>query len=105
MTDADRHVSIIFCGGCNPRIDRGRLADELARRLAARGCRISYNRRDADLLICLSGCTADCARHDGPAGVPGIAVAAAAVDAVSVPEADIADVVIQKAERYLKLKQ
>ncbi len=101
MADNARHVSIVFCGGCNPRIDRGRLAGELARRLADRGCLISYNRRDADLLIYLSGCTADCARHDGPTG---IAVAAAAVDAVSVPEADIADAVLKKAERYLNLK-
>ena len=104
MTDPAHRVSIIFCGGCNPGIDRGRLADELTRRLAAYRCEISYNRRDADLLIFLSGCTADCARAGAPAGIPGIAVAAAAVDAVSVPEAGIAEVVIAKAERYLNLK-
>ncbi|MDT8902476.1 hypothetical protein [Anaeroselena agilis] len=104
MADA-AHVSIVFCGGCNPRIDRGRLAGELASRLAARGCRLSYNRRDADLLIYLSGCTADCARHDGPPGVPGIAVAAAAVDAVAVPEADLAAAVIEKADQYLQMKR
>lgn len=103
MADQARRVSIIFCGGCNPRIDRGNLADELARRLAAYGCEISYNRRNADLLIYLSGCTADCARADGPAGIPGIAVASAAVDAVSVSEADIADVVIEKAIKHLNM--
>ncbi len=104
MADPARRVSIIFCGGCNPRIDRGRLADELARRLAAYRCEISYNRRDADLLIFLSGCSADCARADAPGGIPGIAVAAAAVDAVAVPEAEITDVVFTKVKRYLDLK-
>jgi len=104
VTEPVRHISIVFCGGCNPRIDRGRLAGELARRLAAYGCEISYNRRDAGLLILLSGCTADCARADIPAGIPCIAVASAAVDAVGVPEAEIAAVVIAKAENYLALK-
>ncbi|MDR7867008.1 MAG: hypothetical protein RIN56_09310 [Sporomusaceae bacterium] len=104
MADPARRVSIIFCGGCNPGIDRGRLAGELARRLAAERCEISYNRRDADLLIFLSGCTADCARADAPAGIPGIAVAAAAVDAVAVSEAEITDVVFTKVKRYLDLK-
>jgi hypothetical protein len=102
MADAARHVSIIFCGGCNPAIDRGRLAEELARRFAALGCRLSYNNRAADLLIFLSGCTADCARAGAPAGIPGIAVAAAAVDAVATPETDIAEVVLAKAAQYLK---
>jgi hypothetical protein len=101
MADPTRRVSIIFCGGCNPRIDRGRLADELTRRLAVYGCQISYNRRDADLLIYLSGCTADCARADGPAGIPGIAVAASAVDAVAVPEAGLAEAVLEKALKFL----
>ena len=97
-------VSIIFCGGCNPRIDRGLIADAIACRLADCGCTVVYNDRAADLLVCLSGCTAGCAGHDAPAGSPAIAVAAAAVDAVAVPEEQIADVVAAKAEKYLGLK-
>jgi hypothetical protein len=104
MADTARHVSIIFCGGCNPGIDRGSLAAELARRLAAMDCRLSYNDRTANLLIFLSGCAADCARAGAPAGTPGIAAAVDAVDAVATPEAALADIVLEKAARYLKTR-
>jgi hypothetical protein len=101
---APRRVSIIFCGGCNPRIDRGLVAGELARRLAARGCRLVYNDRDADLLVLLSGCTAGCAGRDLPPGIPAVAVAAATVDAVAVPEADLAATVADKIVRHLNMQ-
>ncbi len=99
-----RHVSLVFCGSCNPDIDLERLAGEIWRRLAARGCRLSYNNRAADLLVLLSGCSADCARQGSPPGTPSVAVASAAVDAVATPEPEIADTVIAKAEKYLNLK-
>ncbi len=104
MPDTPPRVSIIFCGGCNPRIDRGLVAGEIAGRLAARGCAIVYNERAADLLVLLSGCTAACVGRDLPPETPAIAVAAATVDAASVPEQDIAAVVVAKAEKYLLLK-
>ncbi len=102
--EAPRHVSIVFCGSCNPGIDLERLAGEIRRRLAARGCRLSYNDRAADFLVLLSGCSADCARQSAPPGADSIAVAAAAVDAVGVPESEIAGIVIAKAKKYLNLK-
>jgi hypothetical protein len=77
MADTARHVSIIFCGGCNPGIDRGSLAAELARRLAAMDCRLSYNDRTATF-----SSSSRLRRRLRPArrsaGTPGIA---AAVDA------------------------
>jgi hypothetical protein len=104
MAEKAPHVSIVFCGGCNPGIDRGTFAEEIWRRLAAHGCRLSYNDRGADLLVFLSGCSADCARQGAPPGTPSVAVAGAAVDAVSVPENEIADVVIARVEKDLNLK-
>lgn len=104
MADSAPRVSIVFCGGCNPRIDRGLVAGDIVRRLAAHGCRIVYNERDADLVILLNGCTSACAGRDIPAAVPVIVVAAESVDAVAVPEEGIADIVVGKAENYLKLK-
>ena len=107
MADSAPRVSIVFCGGCNPRIDRGLVAGDIARRLAAHGYRVAYNERDADLLVRLSGCTSGCAGRDIPAEIPPvpvIAVAAESVDAVAVPEEDLAAAVVAKAAKYLRLK-
>ena len=42
-------VGIQFCGGCNPRIDRGRIALELQQALEGMGHRVVFNSPDADL--------------------------------------------------------
>ena len=52
---------IKFCGGCNPRYDRGLLAGELKQRFADR---ISFHAHDAniprDIGIVIQGCEKDC---------------------------------------------
>jgi hypothetical protein len=89
-------LSIQFCGGCNPRIDRGRIALELQQALEGMGHRVIFNSIDADLVIFLSGCMSGCAFKFNPKDPPYVAVAATTVDNVEVGEAGIVPEVIRK---------
>ena len=98
-------LSVVYCGGCNPHIDRGAVASELA---AAPG----LVRPDAR--VYLSGCPRACASghqlalagHDGvpggppqspsAAGGPTVVVAGAHVDGTPAPPDAIAATVIDK---------
>lgn len=59
----DKVVSIHFCGGCNPRIERRQVAEAVQRELSRLGYRVAWNRKDAEFAIYLSGCSANCAYH------------------------------------------
>ena len=48
-------VGIQFCGGCNPRIDRGQIALELQKALVDRDFDVVFNSPEADFVIFLSG--------------------------------------------------
>jgi len=76
----DRRVSINFCGGCNPRINRGNIAGEVKDLLTSYGYRISFNSFDVNLVIYLSGCTSNCAQKYSKCDIPGVVVAALTVD-------------------------
>ena len=89
-------IGIRFCGGCNPRIDRGRIARELEQALAAMGHPVVYNSGEADLVIFLSGCLSGCAFKYNPKDPPYIAVAATTVDGEEVGENGIVPEVLRK---------
>ena len=89
-------IGIRFCGGCNPRLDRGRIARELERALTAEGHPVVYNSDEADLVIFLSGCLTGCAFKYNPKAPPFITVAAATVDGVEVGEDRIVPDVLRK---------
>jgi hypothetical protein len=93
-------VSIQFCGGCNPRIDRGRIAHELQQALIGMGLEVVFNSRDADLVIFLSGCMSGCALKFNPKDPPYITVAAATVDGEEVGEARIVPEVLRKVRQF-----
>ncbi len=93
-------IGIRFCGGCNPRIDRGRIARELERALTAAGHPVVYNSPDADFVIFLSGCLSGCAFKYNPKAPPFITVAAATVDGEEVGEARIVPEVLRKVRQY-----
>lgn len=94
-------VSIVFCGGCNPRYDRGALASALAVMLAAMGHRVKYNTvESAAAVIYLSGCTAGCASRSCTT-VPGVIVAGETIDALPVAAQDMAAVVMAKLKKLL----
>lgn len=93
-------VSIRFCGGCNPRIDRGRIALELRRAIEGMGLETAFNSPQADFVIYLSGCFSGCALKFHPAKAPFAAVAASTVDLEEVGEARIVPEVIRKVKEY-----
>lgn len=79
-------VGIQFCGGCNPRIDRGKIALELQKELVVTGFDVAFNNLDADIVIFLSGCPSGCAvklNHKEPRI---ITVAGATVDGLELGE-------------------
>ncbi len=89
-------VSIQFCGGCNPRIDRGQIARELQQALVDMGFEVVFNSLDADLVIFLSGCMSGCAFKFNPKDPPYITVAASTVDGEEVGEARIVPEVLKR---------
>ena len=93
-------MSIRFCGGCNPRIDRGRIALELQRALEGMGHRVVFNNPDAGFVIFLSGCMSGCAFKFNPGNPPYVTVAAATVDGEEVGEARIVPEVLRKVRQY-----
>jgi hypothetical protein len=93
-------LSIQFCGGCNPRIDRGRIALELQQALEGMGHSVVYNNPDADFVIFLSGCMSGCAFKFNPKNPPYVTVAAATVDGEEVGEARIVPEVLRKVRDY-----
>ena len=93
-------VSIQFCGGCNPRIDRGRVALELQKALEGVCYRVVYNSLDIDFVIFLSGCMSGCAFKFNPKDPPYVTVAAATVDGEEVGEARIVPEVLRKVRKF-----
>lgn len=95
-----RCVGIVFCGGCNPRIDRGRIAAGVRAALQAKGYQVAINSTAVDYVVYLSGCTASCAlkytRGQGPATV----VAAATIDAAGVAEGDLVTEIVTKVRNF-----
>jgi hypothetical protein len=89
-------VSIQFCGGCNPRIDRGQIARELQQALVGMGFEVVFNSRDADRVIYLSGCMSGCAYKFNPTDPPYVTVAATTVDGEEVGEARIVPEALRK---------
>jgi len=93
-------VGIQFCGGCNPRIDRGRIALELQQSLVEMGFDVVFNSPDADFVIFLSGCLSGCAFKYNPKDPPYVTMAAATVDGVEVSAEKIVPEVLMKVRKY-----
>jgi hypothetical protein len=96
-------VGIRFCGGCNPWIDRGRIALELREALEGLGCRVAAGGgNEADIVVFLCGCPSGCAFRDHPGNIPSVVVAAATVDFGEVGEERIVPEVLARVERFLE---
>lgn len=95
-------VGIVFCGGCNPRIDRGKLASAVRDRLATLGHEVRYNSLDVDFTIYVSGCTANCAVKYNSGHCPSVTVAAATLDAVAATEAELVHNIVMRVRDYFE---
>jgi hypothetical protein len=93
-------VGIQFCGGCNPRIDRGRIALELQKELADMRFEVAFNNTDVDIVVFLSGCLSACAFRLNPAEPRFVMVAGATLDGVDLVEDLIVSEVIKKVRQY-----
>jgi sulfite reductase beta subunit-like hemoprotein len=95
-------IGIVFCGGCNPRIDRGQIAAQVRTDLLVMGYEVWYNSLDVDFVIYMSGCTANCAlkynHNHGPCAV----VAAATLDAVAADTAELVTKIVMKVRDYFE---
>jgi hypothetical protein len=94
-------VSIKFCGGCNPKIDRVRLAEEIKNHLLVRDIGVVYNKPDAEFIVYVSGCSASCAMRYSGNDKPCVAIAGGSVDSLSVSEDCLVRIVIEKVGDYL----
>jgi hypothetical protein len=93
-------VGIQFCGGCNPRIDRGQIALELQKALIDMGFDVVFNSPDADFVVFLSGCLSGCAFKFNPTEPPFVMVAGTTVDGIELGEDLIVSEVIRKVRQY-----
>ena len=92
-------VSIQFCGGCNPRIDRGQVARELQEAMEAMDIEVVFNTLVADVVIFLSGCMSGCAFKFHPTTPPYITIAATTVDDEEVGPARIVPQTLRKLQQ------
>lgn len=98
----NRRISIIFCGGCNPQIDRGQVALQVQDILVARGYEVEHNSLDVDFAIYISGCTVNCALKYNHSNHPSIVVAAATVDVVAIDKGDLVNKIVMKVRDYFE---
>ena len=86
-------VEVLYCGGCNPQIDRAAVASELSAN-AGTGAVTAV-----PATVLLSGCARACASdHQLVDELAGIVVAGEMVDGVATPAADIAATIARKLE-------
>ena len=95
-----KRISINFCGGCNPRIDRGLIAKEVATILTAEGYLVSFNHTTADLIIYLSGCTANCAEPVEPGEVLFVTVAGNAIGRIKILEDELVAAIVKEVKYF-----
>ena len=99
---ARKHLSIIFCGGCNPKINRKKISEALTAQLGGHGYEVSYNRQDADFMVYLSGCSVSCAEQKKIDGRPCLVVAGSSIDSTSYNESVLAEEIITRGRSYFE---
>lgn len=98
----NKEISIKFCGGCNPRINRGQVAQEVREILARSGYAVSFNRLDVDFVIYMSGCSANCARRYSDMHKPHVAVSGTAIDCMTTDETQLVNEIINRVRDWFE---
>ncbi len=93
-------VSITFCGGCNPNIDRGRLAAMIKERLESLGISVSYNASNVEFVVYLSGCAVSCVSRKVPEFQACVRIAGCSVNSLAVAEEDLCRCTVEKVQQY-----
>ena len=98
-------ISIIFCGGCNPKINRGRIAELVSAQLARFDVKVSFNCRDADFFVFLSGFPVGCAERKFPVEAPFIVVAGSSINSITFEENSLAAEIITRGRNHFEKLQ
>ena len=94
-------VGIIFCGGCNPHIDRKRLANKLGVILKRKGCEVLLNDFFVDYLVYLSGCVSGCAAKYDKSKLPALVVAGKTLNFLAVGEKQLVREIVYAMEKLI----
>lgn len=70
--------------------------------MARSGYAVSYNRLDVDLVIYMSGCSADCARRYSNAQNRCVAVAGTAIDCMESEECELVNEIMNRVRDYFE---
>lgn len=98
----NRRIGINFCGGCNPRIDRGKVATQVVTILKSKDYQVYYNSLDVDFVIYLSGCTANCSLKYKNSNHPSVVVAAETVNGMTMGEEKLVTEIVMKVDVYFE---
>ena len=93
-------VSLTFCGGCNPQIDRSSLAEKLKKQLEQLGMQVTYNNANADFVVYLSGCPVSCASRKGPDHQACVRIAGRTLNSLAAAEEDLSRFAVEKVRDY-----
>lgn len=89
-----KRVSINFCGGCNPQINRSEIAQKVQNRLIEMGYHVGFNEFNTDLIIYLSGCSSNCAQRYSNNDCSCLVVAASTLNAIAVDGDHLVDEIV-----------
>lgn len=98
-------LSIKFCGGCNSKINRGRIADEIRNYFIKEGIRVITNDLDADFILYISGCAANCAESNTMTTRMAVVIAGSSVNAIAIDENCLSSTAIMKITESLEKNQ
>jgi hypothetical protein len=95
-------VSIKFCGGCNPNIDRVAVAEKIRQQLGDFGIAVNYNDLSADFIVYINGCKVSCASRQVAENQECAIIAGSNCNNWDVAEADLSQLAVEQVKNYLK---
>lgn len=94
-------ISVVFCGGCNPCIDRWKVAFKLKKKLEGKGYEVVFNTLFANYIIFLSGCNCNCAYKTKAIILPHAIIAGNTLNFFACEEDNIIEEITEDVEKYL----
>jgi hypothetical protein len=95
-------VSIKFCGGCNPNIDRVAVAEKVKKQLENSGIAVNYNNLNADFVLYINGCKAACVSRQVAENQECAIIAGSNLNNWDVSESDLSQLAVEKVQDCMK---
>lgn len=95
-------IAVIYCGGCNPEIEREALVKRLGAETGHHLFPLGRADLSPDLVLLVNGCARGCmdARSIGVPGVKAVVVAGAGIDGWAVAREDLAGQLIKRIKEF-----